>query len=129
EHDARGRQVDARDEVEQGGLARAAAAEQHRDLARGHDGIDVAEHHALALTLAVDLGQLAELHRGRAHRSAILSAARRAAGAAARDGQRGRYLANTSLRRSVVRAAGLARICFSCSPSTWKRPSRPLPVT
>src|SRR5262249_24876729 len=35
----------------------------------------------------------------------------------------------TSLRRSLTRAAGLARIARSCSPTTWKSPSSALPVT
>jgi hypothetical protein len=35
----------------------------------------------------------------------------------------------TSFRSSVVRAAGLARIWASCSPTTWKRPSSDLLTT
>jgi hypothetical protein len=39
------------------------------------------------------------------------------------------YFPNTCFSRSVARAAGLVRICFSCSPTTVKRPERVFSVT
>jgi hypothetical protein len=49
--------------------------------------------------------------------------ARAAPGASSEYEGRQRRL-NTSRRRSVVRAVGLVRIFASCSPTTWKSPSR-----
>ena len=40
-----------------------------------------------------------------------------------------RHLPNTSFSRSVARAAGLVRIFFSSSPTTWKSPARALSTT
>lgn len=39
------------------------------------------------------------------------------------------YLPNTDFSRSVVRAAGLRRICCSSWPITWNRPSSAFSVT
>ena len=69
-HRARGRQVDAADQVEERGLSRPAAADQHRDLALPDRGVHVAEDDALAVAFAVELGQAPELDGGRPHRPA-----------------------------------------------------------
>src|SRR5436305_9538448 len=76
DHLARVRLVDARQQVEQGGLPRAAAPDEHRQLSAGERSIRGAQHHPPPAPFLVGLSEIAELDEasgGGGHGSGMVS--------------------------------------------------------